>query len=436
MIHKFFATALPLLFCVALLSCSSQRKLNKLAQKTLLQQQELSGAHVGISVMDAATGEYLFNYQGHKYFIPASNTKLLTCYAAMKYLGDSLEGLRYQLQPSGTILIQGTGDPSFLHPDFPAQPVYHFLKNKTVSYVEAEPETSFKPFGRGWAWDDYQDDYMAERSSFPIYGNCLLFNATAPAGKRVTPSRFLTPDLQLPDMAVHREKDSNHFYGVKNTGAGKRQWVPFKTIINRSPVYWQLLADTLRAPVTKYTATTPVGQLPQVIYSQPTDSLLKIMMYRSDNFFAEQSLLMVSNARLKMVGDNAIIDTLLSTDFAGMPQQPKWVDGSGLSRYNLISPQDFVWLLRKMKQEFSWQRITAILATGGKGTLSAYYKKYPGQIYAKTGTLSNNVSLSGFLITQKGKTLAFSVMVNNHKAAVANIRKEVEAFLETIIEKY
>jgi D-alanyl-D-alanine carboxypeptidase/D-alanyl-D-alanine-endopeptidase (penicillin-binding protein 4) len=173
-----------------------------------------------------------------------------------------------------------------------------------------------------------------------------------------------------------------------------------------------------------------------VIHSQPTDTLLKITMHRSDNFFAEQALLMVSNEKLGIMNNGKIIDTLLKTDYAGMPQAPKWVDGSGLSRYNLITPQDFVWLLNKMKQDFGWQRITGILQTGGQGTLSSYYKKYAGRIYAKTGTLSNNVSLSGYLITNKGRTLSFSVMVNNHKATVSNIRREVEAFLGEIMEKY
>ena len=85
------------------------------------------------------------------------------------------------------------------------------------------------------------------------------------------------------------------------------------------------------------------------IHSQPTDSLLKPMMHRSDNFFAEQSLLMVSNKVLGVMNDEKIIDTLLKTDFKDLPQKPGWVDGSGLSRYNLFTPQDFVFIFNKMK---------------------------------------------------------------------------------------
>src|SRR6185436_15278747 len=114
------------------------------------------------------------------------------------------------------------------------------------------------------------------------------------------------------------------------------------------------------------------------IHSQPTDSLLKPMMHRSDNFFAEQSLLMVSNERLGVMNDAKIIDTLLKTDFKDLPQKPRWVDGSGLSRYNLFSPQDFVVILNKMKNEFGMERLKTILPTGGTGTISDYYKADSG----------------------------------------------------------
>ena len=181
-----------------------------------------------------------------------------------------------------------------------------------------------------------------------------------------------------------------------------------------------------------------IDRYPDVVkvYSQPTDSLLKIMMHRSDNFFAEQTLLMVSNEKLAFMNDAKIIDTLLKTDLKELPQKPKWVDGSGLSRYNLFSPQDFVWVLTQIKNEYKWERIRETLPTGGEGTLSSSYKNYAGKIYAKTGTLSNHVALSGYLITNKGKQLIFSVLVNAHQSSAAAIRAGVEKFLTAIIDKY
>ncbi|MBO9681742.1 MAG: D-alanyl-D-alanine carboxypeptidase, partial [Flavisolibacter sp.] len=172
------------------------------------------------------------------------------------------------------------------------------------------------------------------------------------------------------------------------------------------------------------------------IHSQPTDSLLKPMMHRSDNFFAEQSLLMVSNELLGVMNDSKIIDTLLKTDFKDLPQKPRWVDGSGLSRYNLFSPQDFVFILNKMKTDFGMDRIKNILPTGNEGTLGSRFVTDSNYIFAKTGTLSGVVALSGFLYTKQNKLLIFSVLVNNHNASASGVRNAVEKFIHGIREKH
>jgi D-alanyl-D-alanine carboxypeptidase/D-alanyl-D-alanine-endopeptidase (penicillin-binding protein 4) len=156
------------------------------------------------------------------------------------------------------------------------------------------------------------------------------------------------------------------------------------------------------------------------------------MMYRSDNFYAEQTLLMVSNEVLGYMSDSRIIDTILKTDFNDLPQRPRWVDGSGLSRYNLFTPQSMVAILDKMQRQFGMERIKAVFPTGGTGTLASYYKADSTFIYAKTGTLSGVVALSGYLYTRKNKFLIFSVLVNNHQASATTIRRAVETFLQGI----
>jgi D-alanyl-D-alanine carboxypeptidase/D-alanyl-D-alanine-endopeptidase (penicillin-binding protein 4) len=96
---------------------------------------DFAPAHVGISLYDPSTQQYLYNYQADKFFVPASNTKLFACYAAMKNLGDSLVGLRYIDKGNGTIEAEGNGDASFLMSDFKNHPVYDFLKNKKEYYL-------------------------------------------------------------------------------------------------------------------------------------------------------------------------------------------------------------------------------------------------------------------------------------------------------------
>jgi D-alanyl-D-alanine carboxypeptidase/D-alanyl-D-alanine-endopeptidase (penicillin-binding protein 4) len=159
-------------------------------------------------------------------------------------------------------------------------------------------------------------------------------------------------------------------------------------------------------------------------------------MHRSDNFFAEQALLMVSNEVLGYMSDGAIIDTLLKSDFKDLPHPPRWADGSGLSRYNLFSPQDLAAILGKMKAEFGMARIREIFPTGNKGTLANYYKSDSNYLYAKTGTLSGVVALSGYMTTTKGRELIFSVLVNNHQASATAVRRAVEKFVQNVRQNY
>ena len=418
-----------------LASCSMQKQIAKEAKLDILTNTDFLPAHVGISIYDPATQQYLFNFQGDKFFVPASNTKIFTCYAAMKYLDDSLIGLRYVDKGNGTIEIEGNGDPSFLHPDFQSQPVLDFLK-KQKRILLTDENWKDNALGSGWAWDDYNSDYMAERSMMPIYGNVVNFSNKT--NFKTIPSYFQKPLEEAVaktkgQFNIRREFGTNQFTVRSSNNKFTAADIPMYTTGGNALI--QLLNDTLKNTVEL--AHFKIDRWPDVVtlHSIPTDSLLKIMMHRSDNFFAEQCLLMISNNRLAYMNTGKIIDTLLKADLNDLPQKPKWVDGSGLSRYNLFSPQDFVTILTKMKNEFSWNRITNIMETGGTGTISNYYKNYTGRIYAKTGSLSNHIALSGYITTKKGKQLIFSVLVNAHQAPVANIRKGVEKFLTSVMDR-
>jgi D-alanyl-D-alanine carboxypeptidase/D-alanyl-D-alanine-endopeptidase (penicillin-binding protein 4) len=421
------------------IACSTSKQISRLAKNDMLRNEAFTSAHTGISIYEPANQKYWYNYQGDKYFVPASNAKLPTCYAAMKYLGDSLAGLQYY-QANDTLFISATADPTFLHPDFPDQRIFKLLKNTGKIIVLNTSLWQEKRWGSGWAWDDYNEDYMAERSAMPMYGNTARFSNKLKS-IRVSPPYFsnkiIRDNIQNGDSTptfVQREISSNIFF-IKGTDPlpGSVE-IPFYTADDS--ILLSLLKDTLHKTAYKnYLMNDKKNANEKEYYSQPTDSLLKLMMHRSDNFFAEQSLLMVSTKLLDVMNDEKIIDTLLKTDFKDLPQKPGWADGSGLSRYNLFTPQDFVVILNKMKTEFGMERIKNILPTGGTGTLSNYYKAESGYIFAKTGTLSGVVALSGFLYTKKNKLLIFSVMVNNHHNSATNIRRAVEKFIEEVRDK-
>lgn len=432
-----------------LISCSLQKKISADAKEHVLDIPDLQTAHIGISIYEPASGKYWYNYQGSKYFVPASNTKIFTCYAGMKYLGDSLTGLMYA-ENNNDLLIVPTGDPTLLHPDFKQQPVIQFLQqaNKNISIINTRWKE--EALGAGWSWDDYNGYYSAERSSLPVYGNTIKFVQTQTIEKldafddKPQTTIYTVPeinwklnfnsDTSSKVFSVERSRSENIYTVTEGKEKYKEQEIPFVTSGIQSAL--ELLKDTVGKEIKAVDQFKMQNAKFKIIYSQPTDSLFKPMMHRSDNFFAEQTLLMVSNKLLGEMNDAKIIDSLLKTDLKELPQKPGWADGSGLSRFNLFTPQDFIWILNKMKNEFGWKRISTIFPTGNEGTLSNYYITDSSFIYAKTGSLSGVIAISGYLITQKNKTLIFSVLVNNHKTSARMIRQSVEHFLESIRNKY
>jgi serine-type D-Ala-D-Ala carboxypeptidase/endopeptidase (penicillin-binding protein 4) len=457
-------------FLLLLASCSVSKQISKQANNILLNDSAISTGHIGISIYEPATKKYWYNYNADKYFIPASNTKLFTLYAGMKYLGDSLTGLAYQNFSDTAINVSGSGDPTFMHPGFKNQPALNFLKaqHKTI-YLSGNYKDS--ALGNGWAWDDYNDYYMVERNAFPIYGNIIKIGLSGYdyIGQRfskpnwnITPHYFInyidgeftpgnktiaeTRDTDIAKLTtqkfiITRNRTSNKLNLRQGASIFSNTEIPFVTNGNNTSI--EILKNDFQLNIMEGRLTnetlqpgTPANLRWHKIKSQPTDSLFKPMMHRSDDFFAEQTLLMVSNEYLGYLSTEKIIEALLDADLKDVPQRPKWVDGSGLSRYNLFTPQSFVYILNKMKKEFDWNRLKNILATGGTGTLSSYYKKDSGFIYAKTGTLSNNCALSGFLITKTGKLLIFSILANNYFTAATPVRRALEHFLFAIRENY
>jgi len=423
----------------------------------LLENKELKPAHVGVYVYDDSSKKEIADFQGDKYFIPASNTKLFTLYAGMKYLGDSLTGIRYT-ENDTALFVFPTGDPSLLHPDYQTQPVVDFLKksNKKIYLVEDGWEET--PLGEGWAWDDYNDDYSVERSPFPVYGNFIRWTqqklaVRSNASFEETASVFSSPEIPWkvgfsPDslprtFLVKRALDSNVFNIRLGAETDIQQDVPFVTHTLQSAM--ELLPDTIGKKVFSLKLPPGISLYPpasktplqnflsapgKIVYSRPVDSVFTPMMYRSDNFFAEQTLLMVSKTQLGYMKDESMIDSLLSGPLADLPQRPSWVDGSGLSRYNLFTPRDFVALLIKFRNEFGMERMKTILPTGGKGTLKNYYRMDSGYVFAKTGSMSGVLCISGYIYTAKKHLLEFSILVNNNNGGDAAIRREIESYIE------
>lgn len=402
------------------------------SESQLLASKALKQANVGISIYEPATNKYWYNYQSDHFFTPASNMKIFSLYTGMLLLGDSLTAIKY-LETDSVLYIQGTADPAFLHHDFTYQPAFRLLQQTSKKIVLIPPTTQIPRFGNGWSWNDYADYYQSELNDFPMYGNVARLRHHGDSIYIVPKMYNLTSyqDQQLSNLAVKREERTNNFsigYN-KNILSAQEEEVPFITGSMADLVL--RLQDTLHKEIT--IASQPVAGL-QTMKGIPADSLFRPMMHRSDNFFAEQTLMMSAARLFDTISTPRMISYMLDHYLSGLPDSPNWVDGSGLSRYNLFSPRDFIYVLSAMYKAYPTDRLYHLFPTGGKGTLKNYYREQ--FVHAKTGTLTGVVALSGYLVTKKKKTLVFSVLVNNHNNSASVVRREVERFLTQVYENY
>lgn len=421
-----------------LTGCSLQKQLNTAMVKHA--DPALDKALFGFSLYDESTGKIVYEHYGDHVFTPASNTKLLTFFASMQHLPDSIPGF-FVYETSDTLYLKPNGDPTFLHPDFKNQPLFEHLKktNKPiVLFMEENPR--FQRMGQSWSWSEYQATYMPERAQMPIYGNIARFKVQNNQIKAI-PGYFAADIVDKRNGSgkgtrITRQESDNVF--VARSARSSSLARPFTQRVEPDITAY-LLRDTLayfgKELLISHNNTVSDQQW-KPFYTQSKDSVLKIMMHRSDNFFAEQMLLMCGQALTGHLSDRGAIQAIKKEDLSDLGTAPSWVDGSGLSRGNRMSPDFFIKLLKKIKDTQDWSRLQNILPQGNDGTLSGLYKGYEDHIWGKTGTLSGDIALSGYLITEKGHHYIFSFLVNHHQSSANEARKAVEKVLTDIIREH
>lgn len=428
---RFFVFVLVLAFAY---SCSpvSSSKLTR----TLRSTEERFQDHTGFVLFDIEKNKTVYDYKGSQYFTPASNTKIFTLFAGLKILGDSVPALEY-VQRNDSLIFWGTGDPSFLYKEvFYDSGVYHFLKSSPGNLYFSPKNFQTEHFGPGWSWDDYSSGYSAERSAFPLYGNVVTFVADHEILK-VSPDYFegaYQYGKTKKQTEIVREPYANQFlvHGADQMAGVKEIEVPIRF---DSATFINLLSDTLKRRVA--TVEVPLPAFTNTLFSIHLDSLYRVMMQESDNFIAEQLLLICANVLSDTLKPEIAIEFMKKTYLLDLPDEPVWVDGSGLSRYNLFTPRSVVRLWQKIWEDVPRDRLFPLLATGGvSGTIRKWYHGEVPYIYGKTGTLSNNHSLSGFLVTKKGKVLIFSFMNSNYIESTNAIRRNMQGILRSIYEHY
>lgn len=414
-----------LIFSLVFLGLSC-RNSQKTALKKLYQSSQKMQAHIGFVLYDALSQKTLVNYQGDKYFVPASNTKLYTFYLAQLELKDSLPTINYTEQ-GDSLLFWGCGDPSFLNASF-SNKTYEFLKhsNKQLFLLDDSKETpNFWP--KGWQWDDYNQYYQPEITTLPIYENSVVFRVSETLSVTVLPSYFEKyveiKDLDIKNQEpIVRDYDKNRFVIYKKSlKQGYKKQIPFKT----SPaLVADLLSDTLKRKVSVLQMPMPKDY--QQLYGSSKMPLCKQMLVESDNLIAEQFGIMLGTNIWQKKPLNSMLKEVKCSDFSGM------------SRMNLSTPRNIVLLLDSIQRKIgSIDSTIKYFPIGSKtGTLKNMYLNMPWIIYAKTGSMQGIYNQSGYIKTRQNKWLIFSYMSNNFPSSISSTRKEAEEFITWIYENY
>lgn len=413
--------------CQSLKYSMTNRDIGKEFKKSAIFNSQLTG----FTLYDPLKKEYLCNYNDSVLYTPASNIKILTAFACLTALGDSIATYKYK-RSGDSIFIAPLGDPTFLHPKFPSQKSFQFLQNKKV-FIQ-RPQTPITRYGPGWAWDDHAYEFQKERSFMPIYANAI-------GVRREADSILITPEYFKNQIDIRKEnKPKTHSLRDENYNLF-RVWDEIDTtkmdieipFMFSDELLLSLLQDTLLIAPSYKKADIDTDQ---IFFSQSTNHVLAQMMLPSDNFLAEQ--LLVQCALINGFEDVDVFRMSLYLKWSNfLPDPFKWVDASGLSRYNLITPRNMVSILEQIYNKEQWETIAAIFPVGGQsGTIKHWYKAEDPYVYAKTGTLSNNHCLSGYLKTKSGKTLIFSLMNNHYLRPTAEVKEEMEKLLANIRDAY
>ena len=407
--------------------CNGQAFLDLRLKRQIKKIPVFKEAFVAVSVSELKTSESLVSLNENNYMTPASNTKLLTYLAAIQNF-DSLPSLFYSIKNDSVIQFKSSGYPLLLHPFYPDPKFTDFFK-QDFYFEYVAPSGGPKPQGPGWSWDDYSYYYASERSAFPIYGNAVgITNVnnvikTLPSG-----FDFVLKSDSLSPVAL-REKDANSFQiNPLKLNEGDTLYRPF---ITSDSLFVKLLGEAVGKEIVISTAEDTALWTP--LYTGVEEVLYKGLLQDSDNGIAEALLLMVAEKNSGVLTAEQAIDSLQIKWSQWTPDPLIWVDGSGVSRYNMFTPRSIVAVLKGIYKTSSWDQILSRFPKGSEsGTLKAYNVD---QVYGKTGTLRHNHNLSGYLITKRGKTLVFSVMVNHFTSPTSEIRSGIGKVLSWLQHK-
>ena len=433
----------------------------------LLTDPALQGATVSLMVRDARSGSTLYQHNPRTRLMPASNLKLLTTAAAMDVLGPQYRfatqllsnGLRQGDRLTGNLYLRGLGDPTLQFADYQALAAQ--LASQGVRQVQGDlvfDDTWFdaERLGVDWSHDDETTYYGAQISALTVSPNAdfdagsVLVTAKAPVrvGQAVNVEIFPpTNYLQLSNRAVsgpgntygiNRRHGTNllQLSGAVAPGRQSEQlvsvWEPTQLVAN---LFEQALAQqgiTVLGRRVMGGASPATATVLAEHQSAPLQDLITPLLKLSNNNMSEALLKAMgrqtANSGTAAAGVVAVAGFLKrqGLDTATLKQ----VDGSGLSRQNLVSSQTLTDLLlaaRKQPWFNAWYNALPIAGNTDRmtgGSLRYRLRGTPAEnnLHAKTGSMGGVSSLSGYITDAHGHQLVFSMMTNNYVVAGAQVK--------------
>ncbi|MFD3326663.1 D-alanyl-D-alanine carboxypeptidase/D-alanyl-D-alanine-endopeptidase [Streptomyces sp. NPDC058701] len=425
----------------------------------LLADPRLTGAHASVQIADSASGHILYQRHEHALMLPASTLKVVTAASALQLLGPQhrfttevrTSGRRSGPVLHGDLVLRGGGDPSLLATDLDAL-ARHLagtgIRQVTGRLLFDDSRYDSVPLGPGWAWDDQPYYFSPQISALTIapdeefdLGTVKVTLTPAapggPVGVTVTPAaapvqfrgRVTTgpPGSEFTAEAV-RNLGTNQ---IGLTGSIPADYGPadeWVTVDDPAAVTATVFAAALRRygvgvrEQQRADGSASAGRVLARHDSAPLAELIVPFLKLSNNGIAEH--LVKEIGRMKSgegswrAGLEEVSRFLRTNSLDGDRNQ---ADGSGLSRYNLMSAQQFTALLtfaRRQPWYDAWYRALPVagdprrmvggtLAGRMRGTLAE------GKVHAKTGSMTGVDALTGYVEDASGRLLAFTVLVNH-----------------------
>jgi len=410
---------------------------------------------VAVSIYDLTEGEPLFKNNTKLLFHPASNMKLLTTASAIINLDPE-----YRFSTSlyhtgiiegdtlyGDLYIVGGLDPDFTTKDLDS--LVQIVKSLEIKFIAENiyADISIKDsifWGKGWMWDDEPDPGAPYLSALNINDNSIkVFVEGAIVDSQA--NIILTPETEY---VVIDNRTKTVPATVPNDFNIDRDWLNrTNTIVVEGKVrrgefidssdhqeklsllepekyFLSLFKEHLIENDISVGGVLDVKKIPaNAVFlssiSRSIDSVIVNVNKESDNLSAEMLLytLALKDSGTPATAENGLETVKSLVDSIGLdPDDYSFADGSGVSRYNLVSAELLLELLKFMYRQPGFYRYYNSLSISGvDGTLK---KRMIGteaerRVFAKTGTLSGVSTLSGFVTTMDDHILAFSILMQN-----------------------